>query len=417
MTLFQKFKEIIFSDETSQRQLIEALNEKGYVAESFEEAYAHLFDVVKEKDDLQLILAPFLRALAIKHLREGKTDIIETIRSQYSAFLGDIEEPGDAPDLDTYLNEQSEDGVYAQERDILALAEILGVTVLTTRVDMQSRPIYPPQPIYSAPEEDAAIIHLYHLLDEHFFVEKGNYWSTLPDGNCLYNGFAQIMRQLVLVEQNKLDKCEKPYVDQVQQPEEIKNKQLESVDNLFTKDLRPAACLLDPPILLNTQRHRTAIHRTGSPRQVAGRQNLNYQHTLIENESKLFQQIFLIAEIGIRLEAQGFKYINEHKKLVQDLSEKITSFFSDDEVTQTKEFHAFQTDCIKLLDNAQQWANEYYDYKQALRDFLQTLTVIGALLGGVKWLAIGRYSLFPIPTEASKIIEETRQLIQPQLGS
>jgi len=55
---------------------------------------------------------------------------------------------------------------------------------------------------------------------------------------------------------------------------------LGSVDNSYSEGLRPATRSRDPEILLNAQRYRTEIDRSGSREQVAGRRDPNCQQTL-----------------------------------------------------------------------------------------------------------------------------------------
>jgi hypothetical protein len=62
---------------------------------------------------------------------------------------------------------------------------------------------------------------------------------------------------------------------------------LGSVDNSSSDALRPAACPLDPEILLNAQTFCTDIARTGSRGEAAGRRDQNCQQTLIFAQLKL----------------------------------------------------------------------------------------------------------------------------------
>lgn len=71
MSRFNDFKAIIFSDPRSKEALTKAIRDKGYSAADFKDAFEKLIHKVEERD-LQTTLAPFLRALAIRHLREGK---------------------------------------------------------------------------------------------------------------------------------------------------------------------------------------------------------------------------------------------------------------------------------------------------------------------------------------------------------
>ncbi|OGV29140.1 MAG: hypothetical protein A3E88_07870 [Legionellales bacterium RIFCSPHIGHO2_12_FULL_35_11] len=97
MSKFNNFKEIIFQDDSTQIELVEAIRRKGYSAKNFTEAFANLIYKVDEVD-LQTILAPFLRTLAIKHLKEGTTTYAREFRDQYDAVVSTLDtiERGDA---------------------------------------------------------------------------------------------------------------------------------------------------------------------------------------------------------------------------------------------------------------------------------------------------------------------------------
>lgn len=59
-----------------------------------------------------------------------------------------------------------------------------------------------PIEIYNATQKSphhAGIIKLYNRDNDHFFIGKGEYSSTVGDGNCFFNGFAQWLRYYILV--------------------------------------------------------------------------------------------------------------------------------------------------------------------------------------------------------------------------
>ena len=81
MLKFDVYKTILFPDTESKDALLEAVKGKGYAAKDFENACATLFYKVEE-NDLQTILAPFLRKLATNHLEFGTTERSTAIRAQ-----------------------------------------------------------------------------------------------------------------------------------------------------------------------------------------------------------------------------------------------------------------------------------------------------------------------------------------------
>lgn len=195
MPLFERYKQIIFPDTASQAALLKAINNYGYEADIFDEAYTLLFEEISEHH-LQEILGAFLRALAVKHLENGGTEITRTIRDQYNAIISEIDtkEPGDEASFETFLTNQSKNGVYATDLLANSLAELLGVTYKSTAVDsnhMSRENQNITYTGYAAPTANAPVVHLFNQTNVHFFVTEGDFNSTLGDGNCLYNGFAQ----------------------------------------------------------------------------------------------------------------------------------------------------------------------------------------------------------------------------------
>ncbi|WP_425169906.1 OTU domain-containing protein [Legionella sp.] len=204
MSNFDNFKSFIFPSNITQRDLITAVHKQGYAASDFDDAFYKLINKTTERD-LQIILAPFLRELAIRHLREGTTEYVQAFRQEYDAVFGVLGkvEPGDAISVKAFLTHQAKPYIYATDIEAGALADLLGVTFACTQVNDQDIESYPPYINYRSSQKDTKIIHLYNRPGLHFFVVEGNFSSTLADGNCLYNGFAQIIRQLLLEEEQQ----------------------------------------------------------------------------------------------------------------------------------------------------------------------------------------------------------------------
>jgi hypothetical protein len=205
MLKFDLYKTILFPDTESKDALLEAVKSKGYAAKDFENACATLFYKVEE-NDLQTILAPFLRKIATNHLEFGATERSTAIRDQYDQVMSGLDavdlEAGDAVTFSAFLVEQRKNTVYGTDLAAGALAEVLGVTFACTQVDGETyKAIGEPFVYYKDPAKNASIVHLYNQPGTHFFIHEGHYSSTVGDGNCLYNGFAQVMRQFVLQEE------------------------------------------------------------------------------------------------------------------------------------------------------------------------------------------------------------------------
>lgn len=188
------YKKLIFPDDLAKNQLLETVRQTYPLVTDFDEAWEKLFFKADETF-LQKTLAPFLRALAIKQLREGHQPIVTEIRKNYSTIYG-----VGGPSLITFLNQQQRPFVFATDLEAIALAEALGVDFAVTQVDGAYKVTGPCRKYYHSQTLNADVVHLYNLVNNHFFINEGDYHSTIGDGNCLYNGFAQTLRQILLFE-------------------------------------------------------------------------------------------------------------------------------------------------------------------------------------------------------------------------
>ncbi|HVT63512.1 MAG TPA: hypothetical protein VHD33_08520 [Legionellaceae bacterium] len=89
MLTLEFIKHILFPNETLQTVFMEKANLYDIQGTDFDEKLRSLFH---HNDDrpLQYILAPFLRTLAIQHLREGKTPTVTTIQTDRIEVLGNL---------------------------------------------------------------------------------------------------------------------------------------------------------------------------------------------------------------------------------------------------------------------------------------------------------------------------------------
>lgn len=203
MPLFDQYKTLLFPTDESKANLVESVKSiSSAPISNFDEAYATLFFKGSE-EHCQRILAPFLRALAIQHLKTANTVLAQGFRTEYErAYQGlDTYEPGDAPTLAAFYDQQGRSGEFARDIEASALAEALGVTFMARKVGEDNEITEEAAVLYyRAPGAHAPIVYLFNRPNNHFFVREGDYLSTTPDGNCLYNGFAQILHQYVMWE-------------------------------------------------------------------------------------------------------------------------------------------------------------------------------------------------------------------------
>lgn len=411
MSKFDDFKAIIFPDHSTQTALVSAIRHKGYSATDFEEAFAKLIYKVDELD-LQTILAPFLRALAIKHLREGTTPYVSEFRNQYDAVIGSLDttELGDAINVAAFLNQQSQAYVYATDIEAGALAEVLGVTFACTQVGDDNFASERPCTIYyRSTQENAAIIHLYNRPSDHFFVVDGQYSSTYGDGNCLYNGFTQLMRQFILEEeQNAIN----TYVNQAQIYNKIKNLPTMSIAELVVRVRmqhinKADESALNAAVLIAQEKGEAVepFHATIDSPQPCN----EIAKKTTEKEQELLRLIQLIREQSPALGTKDHQ--DKANQLAKTLEEKASLFFNLTCKEKQNQFNSFKDECFEEITDTKSWSN-HPDYQQIFFDILQTLTVIGALIGVAQWFINGRYSLFSSPkTTLLDTIEKTKQTL------
>ncbi len=179
MITIEDIKRVLFSTEPEQRALIQAL---GLQNNDIDRALYSLFFEVGEYK-LQKTLAPFLRARAIKHIRESEKFI--SFRQQYINNEGDEE-------FELYLTRQGQNAIYGADEEAVALADLfnvsLQVTITSPRFEYISH--------YAGAEQPR--FYLYNIPNQHWYIYTDDPSETLGDGNCLYNSFAQILRNHLL---------------------------------------------------------------------------------------------------------------------------------------------------------------------------------------------------------------------------
>jgi hypothetical protein len=148
----------------------------------------------KEKN-LQILLAPFLRQAAIRHLESGETPYVLDYRSTYNTLFnqGQVD-----MSLAAFLKRQVVDRAWGTYLEAKALADLLQMTLAITIVnDGIPQKV---QFVNVAENPDAPVIHLYNSNSNHWYFYPEQRGATIGDGNCLYNAIAQSLRQIVLME-------------------------------------------------------------------------------------------------------------------------------------------------------------------------------------------------------------------------
>jgi hypothetical protein len=195
----EAIKTKLFADAADREELMARLN-----IDDFEAALIELFGFQKEID-LQLILAPLLRRIAIKHLRDEDTDYTRLVAETYRE-IADSEENSKEPSsrrflpYEDFLTQQAENKVWATYSEAGALANLFDIKLVVTDINPKRRAEYV---VNEASVPDRHIMELYVINNVHWYCYDERSDLTISDGNCLYNAFAQMSRQIILLEEVK----------------------------------------------------------------------------------------------------------------------------------------------------------------------------------------------------------------------
>ena len=274
MEMIKTLKQKLFSDATDEAALLAKIDG----ASDVDDALQKLFFEYKE-DKLQKILAPFLRAATIKHMREaatpwakesrrvqiqelGRRQVATNLRSKNSRHQqrglsqNEIQSHQAAINVfgevafENYLQHQAQNTIWGEDVDAASLADLLDITMIVTLVSIDSEGRYAEHLTYKVREcsEDRPSIHCYNADRNHWFFYPVSYSETIGDGNCLYNAFAQSLRQIILLEsrysnttelENPIDKhfseeCLEMYIEQDRVLQKLKQG---NIATLTSKDL------------------------------------------------------------------------------------------------------------------------------------------------------------------------------------
>ncbi|OGV34305.1 MAG: hypothetical protein A3E88_04010 [Legionellales bacterium RIFCSPHIGHO2_12_FULL_35_11] len=227
------------------------------------------------------------------------------------------------------------------------------------------------------------------------------------------------MRQFILEEEKKDIKI---YVDQAKIYSEIKNllpmSTAELVVRVRTQHINKAdESDLNAAVII-AQNHEKSVTTKWSSLplpcnevaiEIAIENQKKSDRILSDQEQKLLHLIHLIREQGQALSTKD--HLDKANQLSDNLKNKATLFFDLSDEDKRNGFLSFKAECLQDINNAKIWSN-HRDYQQIFFDILQTLTVIGALIGVAQWFITGRYSLFSTPkTTLLETIEKTKQTL------
>jgi hypothetical protein len=149
---------------------------------------------------VQELLAPELRAATIRHMRTSLSPMMVEFRKEYKKIHSQSQEVLQK-DLPSFLQHSAVSQNWATDVHANALGNLFNVNVLVTT--MNGAIPLKTFIIHSSSVSSAPTIHLYNDRDVHWYIDPSRRDSTLGDGNCLYNAFAQALQQQALLEMNK----------------------------------------------------------------------------------------------------------------------------------------------------------------------------------------------------------------------
>lgn len=377
MLAFELYKTKLFPDPDSQKAFIEAINAKGYgTCNDFDEAYYLLIHKVEESD-FQTILAPFLRERAINHLRTAETSLAQGFREQFElAFAGlDQHEPGDVSSLPAFFEQQGKAYVYATDIEAGALAEYLGVNFACTRVGPNNYPTDEPMYLYyQAPNEDAITVHLFNSPGTHFFIHEGQFASTVGDGNCLYNGFSQILRQAILLEEDpEMMVCFVQYNIYSKIESATPLTLNDFITKVWGKNRSELAKHVDYGVAINLAKQDVDFNKVISSTQPPGFSEFETQRKLIEDKGTQFAEKYK-NNPKVLLSFFDINYQEASKKALW-LADRLNTLLTDYQKTEAtpQTTATFKNECLTAIDTVSGVLKQHRGFKKILRDLIEAL--------------------------------------------
>jgi predicted phage tail protein len=210
--IIDKITSLLFRTDASKIELtnaVKSIQGDPNATFSFEEAIHFLLFEAKEKQ-LQKILAPRLRAVMVQHFNYIESQADGWPYQFYMNFIhreidGNHNDPEDA--YKKYIAAHAQDKTWGTYAEAMALAELFDLSLVfylvDKREDMGERRGDPSVMRKAAPGN--GVVTLYCVNIRHWYLVYGNPDETYGDGNCLYNAWAQALRQLA-VHQKYADK-------------------------------------------------------------------------------------------------------------------------------------------------------------------------------------------------------------------
>lgn len=204
LSLLETYRDIIFYNENIKENFFQRLKNTVYKENDFEATFANFITQANDKD-IQIHLAPYLRELAVHQLETSTTEVPKAFRQRYSDLMTELQEAQETiehftPSLEAFYQQHRRHGEYGTDVLAIALAEKFEINFACTHINNHSKRYLQ---LHKVPQEDAYTVHLYNQNNVHFYVRQNESGSTIGDGNCMYNGFAQVLQQIVLLDLHK----------------------------------------------------------------------------------------------------------------------------------------------------------------------------------------------------------------------
>lgn len=384
MPMIDTIKQIVFSNSASQEALLRHFPK----AQNFDAALQQLFLQTTE-NQIQTILAPFLRDVTINHMRNS--ELSEYAIAFRTAFLQRLE----PTDLLEYLTLQARNREWATEVEAGALADLLDMRVKITTVNDG----VPQTPFVVGLENDSRepLVHLYNENNTHWYLYEGQSYRTIGDGNCLYNAFAQIIWHMVRNE-NQLNMQRNALVSepleidpliykyQIALLESLNGVPVKSVHDLVEEiihhvkraevdDHQLASALVLSELLTEDPKKKITVKVTDE--QLKKREKCFALLVKLREISRASEELEKTAKNDARYETAA----SVSKALVQKLNKYFNLFLKNDD------YSMFKNKCNQAIKKSKAILEPHWNWKQLLANL--TLAILGL---GVFYLAAVIYN-------------------------
>ena len=390
MSSFEEFKHRLFPDQDSKNALISAVH-----APDFDTAFETIFFQTKDENELQRVLAPLLRARTIQYMGQEPSPS-QYVRAGKQAYDTLAEQRVFSRSYTENLDYQGRRGVWATEVEAGALADLLDITLVVTpiRLGVEQTSLSPRR----AQDTEAPVVKIYNSNNIHWYFYENQYGGTIGDGNCLYNAFAQAIRQILLFERTK-------------QESNTQKELLGKIDSQEITTLSAEALLNKVSVQVKSSEKKEQKQKEHPPKKMSGEE----QQQIMAFLNKFQAQLEILRRKANELEAHSLKdtrYINpaiQATQLVEALDNAIDTYQNDHDKIN------FYSTCFEAINTSRAVLEEHRGWKEILYNI--ALAIVGCGLFYAAATLVNRglngHYFFRCSTDSSKKLDDLENSLQP----